>query len=388
MRWSAAFPSTLRPRTQHSTRDRLATHIVSTSTNHLAQAPWHATDACIVAQHQPALIIDYARSRELGSELGSGEPASRVLVGTGLNDWDAPPAGAVTPHQFLRLLANVTTGLNSADTSFMLGQQMLPGHYGAVSHALGHAASLRDALAILTRYGHALCPLLTPRLCVDGQLATLYWCDSFGSALQRGLLVEMHMTAVTAMCRWLSGARLPWRYCFNRTRPRHTEQHEVHLGQQLQFDCHLDAMLIDAAWLDKPWPRANPMACTVALRTAQAQTQAGAAASSMLSAVYDHLMTNVRCVPTLERTAAAFGVSPATFKRQLARHGSHFQFELDQVRVHVALRLIHQGYDNDDLARYLGFHDANNFRRSFKRWTGVTPMLLRQALPPWQAAPA
>ena len=83
---------------------------------------------------------------------------------------------------------------------------------------------------------------------------------------------------------------------------------------------------------------------------------------------------------TLEQAAGAFAVSPATFKRHLARHGSHFQAELDQVRAHVALQLFHAGYDNDGVARHLGFHDANNFRRSFKRWTGSTPMLLRDSL--------
>jgi AraC-like DNA-binding protein len=32
------------------------------------------------------------------------------------------------------------------------------------------------------------------------------------------------------------------------------------------------------------------------------------------------------------------------------------------------------------VARHLGFHDSANFRRSFKRWTGVTPSLLRGRL--------
>jgi hypothetical protein len=68
------------------------------------------------------------------------------------------------------------------------------------------------------------------------------------------------------MCRWLAGEQLPWRYCFNRTQPRYTEQHEVHLGARLRFNCHLDPLLIDAAWLDRPWPRANPTAAAIALR--------------------------------------------------------------------------------------------------------------------------
>ncbi|MES2014985.1 MAG: AraC family transcriptional regulator ligand-binding domain-containing protein [Pseudomonadota bacterium] len=330
---------------------------------------WQASERCIAAQHQPALVLEYARSRDL--------PARQVFPGSGLDDWELhDPAHAITPTEYLALLGNVAKGLGSADTSFQLGQHMLPGHFGALSHALMQSHNLREAIAVLVRYPVALCPLLAPRFTEEDGLAIVYWSESFGSAQLRGFVVEMQMTALSAMCRWLSGERLPWRYCFNRTQPRYTEQHEVHLGPKLRFNCHLDALLIDAAWLDRPWPRGNASAAALALR----QVGPALRRPAMLSAVYDYLMDHIRCAPTLEQTALAFGVSPATLKRHLARHGSHFQSELDQVRSHVSLRLLHRGLDNEAVARYLGFHDANNFRRSCKRWTGITPMLLRQGL--------
>lgn len=331
--------------------------------------PLHASEACIAARHQPSLVLEFARNRELD--------ARRVLAGTGLGDWELPPAHAtITPRQYLQLLENVAGACGSADTSFLLGQQMLPGHFGAISHALLQARSLRHAIALLLAHPIELGPLLAPHFAEEHGQAVLYWTDSFGAGRLRGFVVEMQMTAVSAMCRWLSGERLPWRYCFNRTPPRYTEQHEVHLGQGLRFNCQLDALAIDCAWLDRPWPRGAGTAAAIALQLD------GAAGSrhSLLGGVYHYLFEHIRRGPTLEQTAAAFGVSPATFKRYLARHGSHFQAELDQVRAHVSLQLMHRGYDNDSVARHLGYHDANNFRRSFKRWTGMTPMLLRAAL--------
>lgn len=329
-------------------------------------------DSFIPARHQPALVLDYARSRELD------EQGDLVLRGTGLRGWEMPEASAaLSPAQYLQLLSNVVRALDSRDTSFMLGQQMLPGHYGALSHALLQAQNLRQALQILSAGQATLCPLLTPRLREEGGMAVLYWTDSFGAPSQLPALVEMHMTAVTAMCRWLGGERLPWRYCMNRGAPAHVEQHEVHLGSDLRFNCHLDAMLISPAWLDRPWPRGNGMVASVAADEAGAE----ALQPSLLTALYDHLLANIRLGPTLELSAAAFGISPATLKRHLARHGSHFQAELDQVRAHVAIQLFQmRGYDNEAVAHYLGFHDATNFRRSFKRWTGLTPSLLRDGL--------
>ena len=328
-----------------------------------------ATEASIPARLQPALALEYGRSHDV--------PDAALLRETGLTGGLAADS-LVSPSQYLQLLSNTLRALDSPDTSFMLGQLMLPGHDGAASHALVQAPNLRVLLESLCRFHARLTPLLRPRLETWGDVALLYWVDAQGAPSLRPALVEMHMTALVALCRWLGGARLPWRFCFNRGAPRHVEQHQVHLGAELRFGCQLDAMLVDAAWLDRPWPRASEMASRLALQAADAEPPR---TPGLPAALYDYLLEHVRESPTLERSASDFGVSPATFKRQLLRHHTHFQGELDQVRTHVALWLFQvRRADNEDVARHLGFHDAANFRRSFKRWTGLTPGPIRAAI--------
>lgn len=102
---------------------------------------------------------------------------------------------------------------------------------------------------------------------------------------------------------------------------------------------------------------------------------------SLLGAVYAHLRGGLLrdgMAPSLDDTAQHLGLSPATLKRRLAAEGTHFQAELDALRSHLAMLLFRfGGLDNDAVARRLGFHDVPNFRRSFKRWTGLTPSGLR-----------
>jgi AraC-like DNA-binding protein len=353
-----------------------------------------ASDACIPLQHHPAMLLGYAHSQDVSSASimdgvtpgpTSGqehETAHSPLMQASTGLPPSPIAGdKLSPTQYMRMLRNLIRALDSRDTSFLLGQQMLPGHYGDVSHALLQAGNLRQALQILVRYQSKLCPLLQPRLRDEGGIAVLYWTDSFGAPGLLPFLVEMHMAAVTGMCRWLSGERLPWRFCFNRGRAPHSEQHQMHLGGDLRFNCHLDAMLIASEWLDKPWPRGNSMAASLILQNLERDALGTPMLASLPGTLYDYLLVNIRKAPTLDVCAQAFGISPATMKRHLARHGSHFQAELDQVRTHVALYLFQTlGYDNDAVAQHLGFHDANNFRRSFKRWTGQTPSLMRGGL--------
>ncbi len=324
----------------------------------------------IPARHQAALLLEYAHSRELESDA--------LLRGTHLFESDIlAPETYISPADYLRLLANIQTALAAPDTSFMLGQLLLPGHYGNLSHALLHACNLRQAITILSTYQATLSPLLAPHLLLHDETAVLHWTNSCVTPGLRSFVVEMMMAAVVGMSRWLTGERLPWEFRFNRTRPPHIEQYAVHLGTRFRFDDYLDAMSLPASWLDRPWPRGSAMAVSAAL-AAVPETEKN---RSLLADLYEFLTDHVRVAPSLEQASTAFGVSPATFKRHLAAHGTHFQAEIDLVRAHAVLRLIHTcGYSNEQIAAWLGFHDTNNFRRSFKRWTGLTPSVLRARL--------
>lgn len=326
----------------------------------------------IAAHHQPAVLIDFARSRDIDMH--------HLLRGTGLFYEDILTGRmALSPQQFLHLIANTEYCLKADDTSFLLGERLFPGHYGTVSHALMQAANLGEALTMLLRFQSLLCPLLAPRLLREKKYSGLYWVDACGVGTQQAFLVEMQMTAVAALCRWLSGERLPWAFHFSHAAPAWREQYLVHLGSDLHFDARMDAMLIDNNCLQRPWPRGSATAARVLQTEGERELAAQGYSSSLLLALYDYLLEHVQAAPSLEQTAQAFAMSPATLKRHLQKHDSSFQAQLDLVRKHVALYLLRlKGWDNEAVARHLQFHDANNFRRSFKRWTGLTPQALRK----------
>jgi AraC-like DNA-binding protein len=329
--------------------------------------PYQASSACLAWEHWPVLLLEFARSRGLSPAL--------VQQAAEIGEAGKLPA-QLSPQQLLRMMAVVQQELASADTPFVLGQLSLPGHYGLPSHALAQAENLGQALQVLVRHAGRLSPLLTPRLLQHRDEIILLWTEACGlPAALRGFVVDLQMSAVTAMCQWLGGERLPWRYSFNRTQPRDLSQHAVYLGPELQFDCQVDAMRLPAACLGKTWPRG--VQASMAAQALAQGAEPAARARGFLAALYDYLLPRYREAPTLEAAAAFFGVSCATFKRHLAQHGTHYQAQVDQVRTHVALYLLLlQGRSNEGVAQQLGFHDRSNFRRSFKRWTGLVPSLL------------
>lgn len=329
--------------------------------------------AFIAAHHQPAIMLDLAMSRNVNSHAllrGTQLFLDDMLTGRKL----------ISPAQFLTLLNNGQQLLKADDTSFLFGQRLLPGFYGPASQVLNHSLNLRDALMHLCAYHALLCPLLTPRYFNNNSHLFIYWLDNCGASTQQPFLVEAYMTAITRMAAKMSAERLPWRFNFTHAEPRYIEQYWVNLNEDVAFDQQLNMMSIPLANANKTWLQSAPISLQLATLGSKTQIDEIGWHESFLDSLYNYLRDNIQQNLQLESVAAAFGMSAATLKRKLLKHNTHFQEQLDFARKHVALYLYQiKGYQHQQVADYLRFNDINNFRRAFKRWTGLPPSQLRQA---------
>ena len=81
-----------------------------------------------------------------------------------------------------------------------------------------------------------------------------------------------------------------------------------------------------------------------------------------------------------EDVALALGISRSTLQRRLREEGTSYQAVLDATRRDLAIRyLTKTSLRVDEIANVLAYRDANSFSRSFRRWTGLTPLAFRQA---------
>ena len=189
-----------------------------------AATAYGADHAFIPWAYQGALLAEFARSRGI-------DPAEW------LGRCGVVPGQALSARQLLSMLAALQP--LAGDVGVVVGQLSLPGHYGLASQALQQAGDLRQALRVLCDWPARLSPLLTPRLVESADELLLVWTEACGAppSLQP-LLVDMQMSAVVAMAQWLGGGRsLPWRFSFNRTRPRELSRHAAYLGPSLHFGC-------------------------------------------------------------------------------------------------------------------------------------------------------
>ena len=73
-------------------------------------------------------------------------------------------------------------------------------------------------------------------------------------------------------------------------------------------------------------------------------------------------------------------MSSRTLKRRLQQVGLGYQQLLDEARKRDAIKLIQNTHLTiEQIAQHLGYTDAANFTRAFKKWTGDTPSRYRLA---------
>jgi len=83
---------------------------------------------------------------------------------------------------------------------------------------------------------------------------------------------------------------------------------------------------------------------------------------------------------TVDRVAYALGLSVSTLQRRLRDEGREFREIVRESREHLARRyLTKTDIAPNEIAALLGYREPNSFYRSFKSWTGMTPLTFRES---------
>ena len=79
-------------------------------------------------------------------------------------------------------------------------------------------------------------------------------------------------------------------------------------------------------------------------------------------------------LPKLDEAAEIVGVSERTIRRHLFNEGTNYRAVLDRIRFTTAREMLRNSdVSVTEIAFQLGYSGPNNFIRSFKRISGITP---------------
>jgi len=131
----------------------------------------------------------------------------------------------------------------------------------------------------------------------------------------------------------------------------------------------------DKAYRDTPILTANYELQSLLLQKTGAMDQSLNAIPNLRTRLSSYLLANAYLgIPSLEKLAANFNVSPRTLQRRLQDEGLNYQQLAESVRKSLALHYLASGkYPVKEISYILGYNELSAFTRAFKRWTGSSP---------------
>ncbi len=146
----------------------------------------------------------------------------------------------------------------------------------------------------------------------------------------------------------------------------------------MSFSCAKTRVYFDRDLLDQPMRQADPQTVRLLIEMSDRQLQEAEAEMSFVGAVRALLIDQIAAPPKLDEAARQLGVSSRGLRRKLADAGTTYQQLLDGIRLKMALKLLRESAAPvASIAYELGFNNASDFGRAFKRWGGRPPSAVR-----------
>ncbi|MBB1088311.1 AraC family transcriptional regulator [Lysobacter sp. SG-8] len=161
---------------------------------------------------------------------------------------------------------------------------------------------------------------------------------------------------------------------FSYPMPAHADAYPALFGCEVRFNAPANRVRIHRRWLQRPMPAHNPATARHVLALCREQMPAEQPSRQIVGAVEQLLRLQVADAPRLTDIAAELHLTERTLRRHLQEAGTHFKALHDQVRREAAETLLRTpGVPIAEVGASVGFADAREFRRAFKRWTGHSP---------------
>jgi AraC-like DNA-binding protein len=139
------------------------------------------------------------------------------------------------------------------------------------------------------------------------------------------------------------------------------------------MEWHFDARVLDVAC-----PNANPITADICLQFCTRILESLPNEPDLPRIIRTACLNSRGPFPTAEAMATRLGLSVRTLHRRLAEQDRPYQLIIDDVRRSLASEfLLNTTLTIEDIAGRVGFSEASNFRKAFRKWTGSTPASFR-----------
>lgn len=303
-----------------------------------------------------------------------------LLDGTGIAaETLSNTRACISPKQYAEAVhrARILTG--EPALAIWWGQQMRLSWHGAMGFAVLSSGTLQDALYVAVRY----LPVRVPQMAMAWQrrasTTDVLISESFTSPIVReysliALFVFLSRT-VEELCGKLPDAHAELAI----PEPDWFSDWATTLPLPVHFDAPGNRICFPSKLLDNPLQSGDPAAWQQALDQCEQEMASLSRRRGLGGRARQIMLDWSSGVPSREELAEALAISPRSLARRLSGENTSYRLLVDDVRCQRACHLLSAPAASvEQVAEILGYSDAANFTRAFRRWSGVSPRAWRK----------
>jgi AraC-like DNA-binding protein len=307
-----------------------------------------------------------------------GVAPARLLDDVGLRAEALAEPGASLPVATCVRLIERARGLTGEPAlGIHLGMRMRASAHGYLGFAAMSAATVREALGLAMRFSPTRTTALELGLHESGDEAALVIEERADFGPARDFVLVALVVGIWQIGHALTGRPMTGRVEFAFPAPDYFAR--FRRFAVMSFAQPVSRMVFAASVLDLPLVFSDRVATRMAREQCERELGALRPEVQLAARVRELLAEDDRGFLSLEQVAARMHVSARTLKRRLALQGVAFSTLLEEEQRDRALALLRSPeLSVDEVAERVGYSDAANFTRAFRRWTGTTPAAYRR----------
>jgi AraC-like DNA-binding protein len=312
-----------------------------------------------------------------------GIAPSRLCMGLGFTVEDlAKPACRLSFRQGSLMIRRALQMAPQAPLGLLIGERETIASIGLLGYAMMTCRTVGDAVALGMNLQKFAGSMLQFDLEPDGETTRIIASNRFPSPETHVFLVEEAFASFLQIARGLVGNSFkPIRVELAYPAPSYVSEYERVFGCPVRFGQAANVFVAENSWVAKPLLTYDPLSHAQALEFLDIGTSREQEKVDLFESVERAVRQDLRQVPTLSMVAKQLHLSERTLRRRLSDNGVSYQALLDDVRKNRAIEVLaSSSMSVEQVALEVGFSDAHNFRRAFKRWTGSAPSELRESL--------
>ena len=254
---------------------------------------------------------------------------------------------------------------------------------GALAYAVLNSATVAAAFETAARYLHVHNEAAQVTFSEANNLSYMNYSVKHADLDESRQFTEYGMAVAINTLRVMVGSQWsPREVHFAHSAPTTTSEHLQLFRAPVLFSCATNAIVMDREFCQQPVPAADPSLFKVLSRYLENVLSHVPKEDQGLELIRRSVAEAIKHGnPNLGHVAKAMACSPRTLQRQLNSCATDFRTLLDDTRRRLALAYLKDSKNTlTQIAFLLGYSEVSTFNRSFKRWTGKTPLDYRRSL--------